>query len=700
MPTKYDNDEAEVYFDEEFDYQQHKETFDQTVDDLSDYQARCQESRNIRTCTWEGQDDNLTKSGDNAFPFNGSSDAQVWLSHGLMNTSTAINVSALRRSQIRAYPRKATDIERSSQVSVFLKYLRDAGVDNFWREAELADSFCKEKALMVTYYGYSPSRMVPHLKRFDLEAMSKTFPDVNELQQEQGAGLELALAEMLADEDRVEEVLDLFNAVEGWEVNEKRLKKALRQLRKDGVAEIPVLIEDEGRAECMTLDPETEFFTPLATQNFQDGNRCWLRKPMTPQEILCRVQSDGWDEDWANYAIEHSRGENRGVSTNTYGDEYRDLIDVVFSYEKLIDETDGAQGIYLTIWSTEFGESGDIPAYAKRILLAGRKKFPFVVSAPYEAKTLYSAPTWPEQLKSIQKSKKVFRDSNIDESSYAISPSVIVPPSWDHGRPQPGAVYPVRPGQQAPQFLSKDSRFDVNERIEANITREALDQMGLDPESPYSQVRQQHDINRLLSHFSDVLKGIYEEYKINGPDEVYLRVTGNPEPVQFVKDEDEQEMDVSISFNSIYDDPDQLKELRETIVSTAQLDPNGRINMEAGIDMILNMTDPTLADVLLLPTEQGQDKVIKETQDDIVAMQSGVAKGAPQNAAQLRLSTVGEYIQSPTGAAKLQDDPAFQFLIGEYVKQLEFAVSQQQNAEIGKIGTAPATMGNINTQEI
>ena len=699
MPKNFNSDEAEVYFEEEFNYQLHKETFDQTVDDLSEYQRRCQESRSIRTCTWEGQNEDLTKSGDNAFPFKGSADSQVWLSHGLMNTSTAINMSALRRAQIRAYPRKATDVERASEVSVILKYFRDAGIDNFWREAELADSFNKEKALMVTYYGWRPSRMVPHLKRFDLEKMQQTFPDVEELQNE-GAGLELALAEMLADEDRVEEVLELFNSVDGWEVNEKRLKKALKQLRKDGVAEIPVLIEDEGGAECMTLDPESEFFAPLATQNFQDGNRCWLRKPMTPQEILSRVESEGWDEEWAEFAIESRRGENRGVSENPYGEEYRDLIDVIFSYEKLIDKTDNAQGIYLTIWSTEFGSGGNVPPFAKRTLLAGRKKFPFVVSAPYEAKTLYSAPTWPEQLKSIQKSKKVFRDSNIDESSYAISPSVIVPPSWDHGRPQPGAVYPVRPGQQAPTFLTKDSRFDINERIETAITREALDQMGLDPDSPYSQVRQQHEIDRLLSHFSEVLKGVYEAYKVDGPEELYLRVTGNPQSVEFIKDPDEAEMDISISFNSLNDTPEQIKEIRETIIQTSQLDPNGRINMEAGIDMLLNMVDPTLADIMLLPTEQGIDKITKETQDDITSMAAGVAKGAPKNASQLRLQVLEQYIQSPTGAAKIASDPSFLFLMGEYIKQLEFNVSQQENAEIGKIGGNPATMGNINTQNI
>ena len=110
MPKNFNSDEAEVYFEEEFNYQLHKETFDQTVNDLSGYQKRCQESRNIRTCTWEGQNDDLTKSGANAFPFNGSADSQVWLSHGLMNTSTSINMSALLRAQTRAYLRKATHV--------------------------------------------------------------------------------------------------------------------------------------------------------------------------------------------------------------------------------------------------------------------------------------------------------------------------------------------------------------------------------------------------------------------------------------------------------------------------------------------------------------------------------------------------------------------------------------------------------------
>ena len=695
MANKYDSDEPEIYFDEEFDYGNHKETFDRTVDDLSDFIEGCARSRRIRTCDWVGKNDDLTKSGDTAFPFKGSADSQQWVSQNLMSTSTAINLNALRRSQIQAYPRKAADIERAGQVSVLLKYFRDAGVDNFWRESELADNYYKEKGIMVTYYGYSPPRMVPYLKKFDLEDIAETIPEI---------------AELMADEDRVEEAVELFNSVEGWEVNAKRVKKALKQLRKDGVAEIPVLVEDEGKAEMMALAPDTEFYAPAATQNFQDAAYCYVRKPMTPQEILQRVESEGWDKEWADYAVEHAKGVSGSVSgqynsaflnletSSTYNQ--RDLIDVVFSYEKLIDREDGAQGIYLTVWSPEFGGSDTTPQYAKRTLLSGRKKFPFVVDAPYEAKTLYSADNWPNRLASCQKTKKVFSDANIDESSYAISPALTVSPTWDYGRPQPGGVYATRPGQPSPQFLQKDSRFDVTRGLIDDVNKDAMELVGQDPQSPYSQQKQQHDINRLLAHEAAVLQGIYEEYKMNGPDELYLKVTGNPQPVEFIKDPDEAEMHVTVSFNSLYEDPEQQKELRETIIQAAQLDPSGRIDMEAGIDMILNMADPTIADRLLLPTEDGQAKIVKETQADITTMATGMAVGAPQNAAQLRLQTVQQYIQSPTGAAKLQSDQGFQFLLSEYMKQLQFQVTQQENAQIGKIGTNPATMGDITTQDI
>jgi hypothetical protein len=78
-----------------------------------------------------------------------------------------------------------------------------------------------------------------------------------------------------------------------------------------------------------------------------------------------------------------------------------------------IDRDDLAEGIYLTVWSPEFGDSdGQVPPFAKRTLLSGLRQLPFVVqSRSYDARTLYSAPTVPELLKASQKNQKVLRDA-------------------------------------------------------------------------------------------------------------------------------------------------------------------------------------------------------------------------------------------------------------------------------------------------
>ncbi len=79
-------------------------------------------------------------------------------------------------------------------------------------------------------------------------------------------------------------------------------------------------------------------------------------------------------------------------------------------------------------------------------------------------------------------------------------------------------------------------------------------------------------------------------------------------------------------------------------------------------------------------------------------MQAGIAMGAPQNAPQARMKIVADYAQSPSGQAKVSQDIVFQELLQEYMKQLQFQIDQSQNAEIGRLGTAPAAMNSTVTQ--
>jgi hypothetical protein len=46
----------------------------------------------------------------------------------------------------------------------------------------------------------------------------------------------------------------------------------------------------------------------------------------------------------------------------------------------------------------------------------------------------------------------------------------------------------------------------------------------------------------------------------------------------------------------------------------------------------------------------------------------------------------------------LQQDESFKARLEKYATQYQFALQQMQNAQIGKLGTAPAQMGDVNTQ--
>jgi hypothetical protein len=706
MPSYTQNkgsDDPDTYFDEDIDYDQLKQSYNDTVNDLRDYFEHCSRSRDIRNCKWAGKSDDLKKNQEDAFPHEGASDTEVWLIDGKINNNKAIRLNALAKSQIRAYPREASDVQRSAEVSVFLRWLRDSGIANFTREMELASSYGDEKGLMITYADWKPARKRTYKKLFDLDELVETLPE---------------LAEILADEERDDEAIEVLNSVDGWELSNARVKAALRQLRKSGVAEIPVAIWDKGGADVRTLAPDSDVIFPVYTMNYQDAPECYFRSLMSKVELMAMVESDGWDREWAEYVIENhtgmtesqfnspvgvlgygnfTRGGRTGVTTSINA---RDAIEIVYKFERRIDKVDGSEGMYLTVFCPELAEQAGVPTIAKRVLLSGRTKYPFVVTQmSYDARTMYESNTIVDRLKAAQKTQKVLRDSYIDESSWSISPTMWVAPGVDASQVGPGAIMSGPVGRK-PEYIDRPSKFQPNLQLEALMVNESNQTSGQDPQDPMSVAMQGLGTNKILQHAQNVLRMVYDAFKMNGPDELFFRVTGRPEPVQFVKSSGEGDMDVVVSFNSTYNDPEKTEKMLSGLYQIMQFDRSGRVNSEAITDIALSAIDPMLADLVLMPSEQGSEKIKNETLSDIAQMASEIPKNAPQNAAQLRMQTVQDYrqqqeqIMAQTGTSKLASSPAFQFYLGEYEKQLQMQLDQQVNAtENGILGTQAAKMG-------
>ena len=59
---------------------------------------------------------------------------------------------------------------------------------------------------------------------------------------------------------------------------------------------------------------------------------------------------------------------------------------------------------------------------------------------------------------------------------------------------------------------------------------------------------------------------------------------------------------------------------------------------------------------------------------------------------------IQQYTQQPDVQQRLAQDEAFKGRLEKYHSQYVFQMQQAENAQIGKIGTAPASMGEVKTQ--
>jgi hypothetical protein len=234
--------------------------------------------------------------------------------------------------------------------------------------------------------------------------------------------------------------------------------------------------------------------------------------------------------------------------------------------------------------------------------------------------------------------------------------------------------------------------------MERTMLVAADDLVGLNPNNPLTSIRQQFFVSKFLNHARDVLKMAFKCYQRFGPDEVFFRVTGVADPMKFNKGNPDEDFDVTVSFDILNNDPDTQEARMQQFVSLLQLDKNGRINSDALLESMAAAIDPVMADAILQPAEQAQEQVVKMVTEDLSKIYAGIEVGARPNGAQIAMQVLQQYTQQPDVAQRLQQDESFRARLEKYANQYQFALQQMQNAQIGKLGTAPAQMGEMTTQ--
>jgi hypothetical protein len=661
------------------------DAYDKCLIDLDEYFEACLRSYDDRRNLWPGKSDDLRKQGANAFPWQGASDIEVNVVGERIDAFVAILDQALQRSHIKAFPTSMASMPRASMVSGFLKWMRSTYIPNFRQQMELGANYLLEKGLMVSYVGWKREKRT-YLQQVSIEEIAQVSPD---------------LAELIVSGADDEMVLGMLQTAFP-DLSDKRAKKAIMDLRKKGLAEVSVPRTSVDCPVVYSCAPDGEVLFPSYVTDPQRAPYVFWRTFLTSQELEKKVTSEGWDADWVENAIERLRGKDSmyldGEKLKTIDrlpiTDDNDLVMVVYGYQRLIDEEDGSEGIYCTVFhpTTE--------GFAKHELLNGYDDYPFVVTRlSNDQKRMYETQTFSDILRGAQMQIKTERDSRIDRASLATLPPLLHPagrPPSDWG---PGVRVPYRRLGEI-QWGPPPPADNGSVEVEVSMTAQADRAVGLDMSNPISASRQQFVVSKFLDHVRDVLNMAWKLYQRMGPDEVFFQVTGNPNPQVMTKGSADENFSIVVNFDSQSNDPETAETQLKNMVSLVQLDRNGIMDVNKLLEFTASSINPIFADYVLQPAEEAQQKVQKNVTDDLAKIFAGIEVPAQPNGAQMAMQMIQAYVQQPDIMQRAQQDEAFGARLQKYMEAYQFQLQQMENAEIGKIGVRPAQMGGIITQNM
>jgi len=676
------NDEL-IYASDEPDINALADAYNTTLGDLDTYFDTCLRSYNDRRNIWDGKTEDLRKSGATAFPWQGASDQEVNVIGERINTYVSIFDQALQRSHIKAFPTSMASMARAGVVSSFLKWMKSSYIPDFKNQMEQGANYLLEKGLMVTYVGWKRESRT-YLQPMTLDEIAEQAPE---------------LIEIILDETNDDIVISMLQQAFP-KLSDKRAKKCVKELRTKGETQIPAPRQSVDCPVAYACAPDGEVIFPSYVSDPQRAPWIFWRCFLTAQELEKKVTNEGWDEDWVENAIQNLRGNDsmyydgekmKRASLLPIVDE-QELVMVVYAYQRLIDEEDGSEGIYCTVFHP------DTDGYAKHELLNGMDDYPFVVTRlANDQKRMYETLSFADILRGPQMQIKTERDSRIDRASLATLPPIMHPagrPPSDWG---PGRRVPYRRlGEIAfgpvPQMDQGSMEIEMAMKIQADRA------VGLDLDNPLATIKQQFYINKFLDHVRDVLTMAFKLYQRVGPDEVFFQVTGNPNGQIMSKGSPDDNFSIVVSFDTQSSDPEVAETQLRNMVSLLQFDRNGRLDTDKLLEFSAQAINPMFADYVLQPAEEAQQKVMKEVTDDIAKIYAGIEVPARPNGAQIAMQMLQAYVQQPDVAQRVSSDEAFGQRLQKYAEQYQFQMQQMQNAQIGKIGTAPAEMGGMQTQ--
>jgi hypothetical protein len=205
--------------------------------------------------------------------------------------------------------------------------------------------------------------------------------------------------------------------------------------------------------------------------------------------------------------------------------------------------------------------------------------------------------------------------------------------------------------------------------------------------------KQQRLIDNWLGELRMVHVQIYQLCEQYLPDEVWMNASGDSLAVPA---RDRQSIQRNLNLVLEYDAKDlnqenvlqKLQLIQQMLVAT---DAAGVIDRAGLTQYAARALDPALARQLIQPQAAVSQQEINDEQDQLSKIADGIEPPmytSGQNA-QLRLQVIQNTLQQQGYINALRQNPIALQLLDRRMKNLQFQVTQQQNAVTGKLGVSP-----------
>ena len=653
--------------------------------------ARVENVENVRYCRWNGQTDDGKKWNDAnrnapAFPWDGASDTRIPLADEVCNGLVDLCSTSFWRSMLRVSPTNISQLDQAVTAHNLMDWTVNARMYNdLTREVELLSQY-------LWTYGWAGVH-VTWQQEMGQKEQYLTMDQVMALAAQSPEGSVLAdLPNLIANPEADDQSAELLIAAFP-NLKKRRALKAIRDLRTEGECEFPIPTMVTNKPMIAALAPWDELTFPPETTDIQSARVVFRRFYMTEAQLLNKVETEDWDAEWAQEAI-NTMGRfsnfadytySLGIAQNSVLDR-ENLIEVVYAYQKAVDE-DGLPGVFYTVFSPQVGDKW---GYFEALDYA-HGQYPFVVwRSELIHRQITESRGVPEVCMTWQEEVKAQRDSVFDYTSLATLPPIEVPKTR-------GGNLKIGPAVQVPVLRRGEIGFMAPPAREPGVAFQLIAAVQAQTDSYFgrptekvppviTQMRQQRLINNWLHGWTEAFRQVLSlTLQYIGPVEIQ-RITASQTPLP----ENVQDFDVMLKFDIRELSTDLVTEKLKAISTLVlPLDTAGVIDRAKLISVALRAIDPTLASELVMAQGPAAQKMFNETNDEIALMSLGNPPQLRENdpTAPMRLQFSQQVLQSnPKYQAQLQQDPLFQANLQKYIENLQFSVQQQQNAVTGRLG--------------